>query len=68
MKKIHYEKTSSGVIALEYDTDHIKDFCVDCDYSIKNPEQNYLVRGNFCPECNAKYGKLPSTFKLQNLW
>jgi len=40
-----------------YNTEHIKDRCVDCHKEIEGDlEQNYLERGNYCKTCNAKYG------------
>jgi len=40
-----------------YNTEHIKDRCVDCKKQIVGDlEQNYLERGNYCKACNAKFG------------
>lgn len=34
---------------------YAKDKCVICEVYIKDKEENYFVRGNYCASCNAKF-------------
>lgn len=53
LKKLDVEVTKDW----EYYRRLAKDECVVCDLKLKDPEANYVVRGNYCAPCNASLGK-----------
>jgi len=42
----------------------VKDKCIGCGAKIHNPWENYLARGNWCPNCSSKTEKLRKSKKL----
>jgi len=61
-EEILKEKATQREIVYSFPISRIKSNCVDCNISLGETfEQllkNNLSRGNYCPNCNAKYGKL----------
>ena len=59
MTRTYYEKHRDPVThdvttcELTYDTEWIRSECMGCDCYIEYDEKRYILRGNYCAECNA---------------
>ena len=52
-----YVKIPKHSITLSYNTQSIKDMCVDCGGWIEISEKRYLSKGNYCDPCSIKYSQ-----------
>lgn len=61
-QEILQEKQKLREIQYSFPISRVKDKCVDCHNSLgetfEQQLKNNVARGNYCPSCNAKYGKL----------
>lgn len=60
--EIEKEENTLREIIYSFPVSRVKDKCADCSLSLGETFEaqlkNNISRGNYCPSCNAKYGKI----------